>query len=1577
MPLNYSNALVDPHSAAQANVSQITGIAPGAQSKSALELMFGPPSISSHSRSAYSTTHENVYDLYEGDNLYMADTIKGFMLLNREWETSVIPWLQTNQMEIVWNEFHFDRTLAGPVPSSGIQRLLTHHKEKKSARIMRYGIAFRLEGDVIGTAEGLVLFRRNLAGLVQSCTEMVNFHTMAELQQCKVTDRELQNRFREPGYTMEKIAQIEAENFAVLALDRGTFATLVQKERSLMLKHHNADIDTIIVPHNFQYDENANGTMATPTYTEYYQTSPTGAMVPVAGPISEGNYRGIPMHASRSFSAYSSGPMLDPLLSNVSVGEYYITNDDMFKGLKTMPSTFTNDMFSIYIYSGDSGTDKKITFQQMFEHSNLFGGNADDPTGPCADLVTIVAKLNSDAGIPGALEAEMAAYADPAAMEASATSGSHRKHHMFITHDTRDNSFNLAKRWGELDLDVLPTAVALRVASSLAHKVLDRSYVSQALSDISEMSLLRRDLEEAKYNDKFVRALVAENVDASIDEAGAFVGNYRESATDMMTWAQNAHSGFDLPVRTVEDGVESWPSVGCGLASFPMIQSLAEQGEARGYEMSVVNRARKAVRVVRALADGIKNAAVSSTALDDAHVPEWFNFKSPEIAVFLHLYMQRAPLALGIPAGQPAKKNAGRPSRDVPVRRPESGAGPAAPTLWTSTGRNGADSYLSLASVPLLGIALAILGLEEKSTDSAMDTEVKRVAQIAADSGQFVNDPAKTLQLKLVAMFADAAAAAVAEPAVRSLTEKILEVVRLNRGNAAYAKLLVDEVKKVVAARVDKLDISTIEELTAAVDGVKKSVRGMSKTVRALSSADATAAERSGNAIILLSKGVALIPSDTSAFVRANAGISDTIFETLNSKAPGSNSSVADLARSAADAVFVASAKLVPYTGMQFSFGTAEEFVDALATSRAPAELRDAFDQAIAVHKNIESSAQEMVANATASSSASVEVDMLDAGNPLPSDNAVSVAAPAAFFIAGPLVNSMALMRSIAAYKGGIPLLMPADKEANYRYPLVPISGGRVHLPALLGVLSDPAMLPSSNSRTEIGARVFENDSLLQASMDKPVYRNPYPDFRHTHAGTNASTTLGVQIRHTNDNRFVMGENDIEMQAAMDSINADRAAQGLAPSDFSAEFARAALQSRTLNVNAEREQNAALFAERIAQSSIQSGTLIGNTDPLNPLHDTGLVAEQASRAPAAQWDTGAHNAQRAQTAARRAAIESQSAHLSHGRIIADTNGNKFREVDGVLHPIDDDSMAADEPKEALAGNSTVEDLSHPNVQHRHKVMDEQPNALTRLLLRVVYEMPNTSAGWGNAIESDWYAPIKFILWRLHIEFEMYSAIALKSGISTGANVIGHQSIAFTNSKQDRMMLGNMIFWHKTIIFKPENVRHIRNVQPHRYVAGWGTDFIMSADELAREDRRSLIVTAVEVTTRADEQRRLNFLDNSKPRAANSLTNQTRDASAIPDYSGAALAGAQWHLDPYTFSAEESPEPFTETAINTIASRGTYYTWTHRDQEFNTEQKSNGPLSGRRSKVGAVETFNSTSARSFPTYADAAVGSHRP
>ncbi len=136
---------------------------------------FGPPSgeLKTHPYDKYQYETYTMPDAYIGKNIYIRDTIEGFIEGSNNWYTTVaLPIQVTDQIHIKWNEWHFDQALASVVPEEGISRLITSSRRGQEDHTIRHGLAFVLEHGFMDTEEGRRQYMLNIQQIAQSVQEV-------------------------------------------------------------------------------------------------------------------------------------------------------------------------------------------------------------------------------------------------------------------------------------------------------------------------------------------------------------------------------------------------------------------------------------------------------------------------------------------------------------------------------------------------------------------------------------------------------------------------------------------------------------------------------------------------------------------------------------------------------------------------------------------------------------------------------------------------------------------------------------------------------------------------------------------------------------------------------------------------------------------------------------------------------------------------------------------------------------------------------------------------------------------------------------------------------------------------------------------------------------------------------------------------------------------------------------------------------------------------------------------------------------------------------------------------------------
>jgi hypothetical protein len=297
---------------------------------------FGPASHEIQTN-AYDKYAYETYDLpeaYKGKNLFLRDTIDGFIMDDNEWYTRVcLPYAQTDQIHLRWNEWHFNQTLAGRVPHEGISRLITSSKRAFKDHTVRRGLAFILEHGFMNTAEGREQYRRNLIGIKQCVQETNNHDVISSLIGARNYDREWERKHGLYNRPLKQIMRREVNEWAIVQKDIPGLEILHEEYKKKLSRYGVTPNIWIFPPKMSIY-----AAMVPPSEdSKLRDLGESTAASFKQGPSSLGSFRGIPVFETRMFDVYENELPIDLLRRNQQIGEYYVMSDphkynDKYKG---------------------------------------------------------------------------------------------------------------------------------------------------------------------------------------------------------------------------------------------------------------------------------------------------------------------------------------------------------------------------------------------------------------------------------------------------------------------------------------------------------------------------------------------------------------------------------------------------------------------------------------------------------------------------------------------------------------------------------------------------------------------------------------------------------------------------------------------------------------------------------------------------------------------------------------------------------------------------------------------------------------------------------------------------------------------------------------------------------------------------------------------------------------------------------------------------------------------------------------------------------------------------------------------
>lgn len=1185
---NYSQRVIDT-SAAAVNRPFLSGRAPGNDDLATWAKFFGPPPVKQQNFGEdIVETHQDLYKIYEGQNLYLSDTITGLILSDTAWETSVLPWLETDQMHITFNRFEFKNTLATPVPYEGIPRLIVNSGSTFSDSVHRLGIGFIMEADALSTPEGLNMYNKNLAQISQSSMEAVKYATVVKLLICKSYEQERQDLHRPNDRATERMEEKECEYFGIMSVNREGFARMVEDYRATM-KAQQADPDTLIMFPRFQMFE---GLIAQGTYTEYWQTGPGGIAFLKEGPIAPGNYRGLIVYETREFNAYTNGLRFNPLLRRVTIGEHYLSVFGQWRGTR-LPVDFSNKWRSLQLYDIISNEWALVDFLSMFKHANLFGNNQTAPDSLNPNVQRLADIHNEQFKDDFNSEAEKYAPANLQRLDnLDGNSFPGRRVFFMLAHNAEKRRVDPVRTFGEFDIDVANTSDFEQTANTIIDKAFPADKERDTIrGSINDTNALVNDLEAQPYNEDFAIAIAAFNSQRSINAAGVFEGE-QPSRDEPIDWTPNKFGWLDLPPRA-DSGNVDFP---VGFASYGGIATIAEQGAAAGYSADLVARAKAAKDTIDSIVRRFDELLRDTKVFNKTNVPKWFHTDDPAVALFVQLWPMRPPLYLAVNVNAPA----GTSAKGVPpTRQQRAEADKKAATEAAKKGTQPSETVKILWSPvsrtqPLTAVlfpdifprARYLDALIHSTVASTATTLLEEMAGGGAGGARALETNLDTFLTNLLnnvqGLAADLRedAAAKAEEARNKLINALLKLIDTAK-KPEQLPTAVEKLRKFdadLAANVVNANQATVELVATLVNRVNEDaanvVKDATTTISNLDAAQKKVNEDFGNVLwsIRVGTAYAIKPDGTSPGGRGGRVVLPFLADALPTIASAllkpagktkTSKNMLQVHRTAGEKLEEIGRALYPITGTLLTIDNYEEWVNTVvAQDSLSQDQLNSVSKAYANYKTIveetERIAQEHLAQYAATQksqsmqSASMSLDdaaedesEFDEAGEYPKAWAGKLDAGAKgtpkVWYRSPLVNSPELMKSLAK-QTTLPRMLPSDPRSNYRTVYAPWRRDGTNpdeplsLDAFTEVTMDPALSTVTSTSLRIAAKPFKNtpwiSSLLKRNAEAPFFSDA-PDQLRTDGADRVF--IGVVGGHNTSEKFNV--NNLRAQARSGKVH--------------------------------------------------------------------------------------------------------------------------------------------------------------------------------------------------------------------------------------------------------------------------------------------------------------------------------------------------------------------------------------------------------------------------------------------------------
>jgi hypothetical protein len=605
------------------------GAGDGAQNEYAKWL--GPPTggFRPQFNDVISYVNRDLPHYYKGSNMYLADMVRGMIMENNRWPTEVaLPWSLTEQISVQWTLWIARPAVVGRVPHEGLSRMVTHREQTRRKHSVRRGQALRMESDFYRTPEGVQNYLRKLRQISQNVQETQDADTIEALLSANDYNALLTAEFGMSEISYQEILDREIFAYACAAdPDGDKIMNLILDSKRAMMKDNITPTMVITGP-----KLNMHLHLLPPGNWEYYRAGPDGRQQKMNAPLSNGEIKGTKLQAYevRDFTYQSGGTPIQLLHRRSQIAEYNVypavVDGDC--------SHFCTSHRDIEIYDENRDDMVVVEFRKAFMHSMLFD-------------------VHNGGGYHHMWRAEVASYnAMHRAPHVHEGDAAHVRRHgdkhvgsapPFFLATYNDGVWGLAQRFGDMQPYAATPMHMQRVGESCQNLFGGPTQAAGAFQDLVN---LVSDIEQAPYNEAFLRALIRANT-----PAGGFVGERTPAdlaeawgTPQILEWKPNANGGLDLPMDPALAGLR----VPLGYANWPGLLTLAEHADNPGSPWHEAGkRAKVGVSFISTVVGQVQKAFPLSDAVNVDNRAPWFHRPDANTVFFSNVFgVPRDPLFL-------------------------------------------------------------------------------------------------------------------------------------------------------------------------------------------------------------------------------------------------------------------------------------------------------------------------------------------------------------------------------------------------------------------------------------------------------------------------------------------------------------------------------------------------------------------------------------------------------------------------------------------------------------------------------------------------------------------------------------------------------------------------------------------------------------------------------------------------------------------------------------------------------------------------------------------------------------------
>ena len=260
----------------------------------------------------------NLPEAYKGKSRHLEDVLDFMRREEDEFYTrDLLPWELTDDINVQWDIFRFNRTLADIEPEQGVPRLVTAETDSRTDRLIRRGLAFQLEHGFFTTERGRRHFMLNLEQITDAIHTTAYFGVMHALLTGKNHYKEWRRRY-DRNKRRHNLMRYEKNMWAILQKDlKGLYIMDAEIKHDMGL--NNVTPNVLVLPSKASIYAH----MVPSSETKYMERGP-GAHEALASGSKMTTFRGSKVFEAESFDVDFTNENVDLLTRDRMIGEYFV-----------------------------------------------------------------------------------------------------------------------------------------------------------------------------------------------------------------------------------------------------------------------------------------------------------------------------------------------------------------------------------------------------------------------------------------------------------------------------------------------------------------------------------------------------------------------------------------------------------------------------------------------------------------------------------------------------------------------------------------------------------------------------------------------------------------------------------------------------------------------------------------------------------------------------------------------------------------------------------------------------------------------------------------------------------------------------------------------------------------------------------------------------------------------------------------------------------------------------------------------------------------------------------------------------